>query len=45
MYSSILLDNSIIGLPGSNLKIWEKQVFSSSLSIPTQEKMYMNHNA
>ena len=33
---SILLDNSFIELPGSNLKIWEKQGLLTTRIIPKQ---------
>ena len=43
---SILLDNSFIELPESNLKIWKKAgTILTSMSIPQQGKTNMNHIA
>ena len=42
---SILLDNSFVELPKSNLMILEKRALLSSRSIPKQGKTNMNRNA
>ena len=43
---SILLDNSFIELPGSNLEKLEKaRTHLASMSIPKQGTTNMNHNA